>query len=295
MNMDALHTIRRLFLVTAGGVLMAFNINTFANAGGLLPGGFTGLVLLVQDIGQRYFNVKLPFSIMYYALNSVPAVFCFMFIGKKFTLYSILMVAITGLRTDWMPSIVPTSLLIDFINLHDTLLSAVFGGILNAVAICLCLYAGATSGGTDFIAIYISEKYRKDAWNYIFAGNCVILFVAGYLFSMNKALYSIIFQYVSTLTIGVLYRNYQQSTLMIITDMPKEVSEVINNMTGHGATRFDGVGCFENKERIMIYSIVTASQVKKLIPAIKKIDNDAFINVVKTEQLSGHFYQRPRD
>jgi uncharacterized membrane-anchored protein YitT (DUF2179 family) len=292
---ENLHIIRRLFLVTAGGVLMALNINTFANAGGLLPGGFTGLVLLVQDIGTRYFNVKLPFSIMYYALNLVPAVFCFMFIGRKFTIYSVIMVAVTGLLTDWMPSIVPTSLFIDFINLHDTLLSAVFGGILNAVAICLCLYAGATSGGTDFIAIYISEKYRRDAWNYILAGNCVILVVAGYLFSMNKALYSIIFQYVSTLTIGVLYRNYQQSTLLIITDLPKEISEMINKLTGHGATRFDGLGCYENNTRIMIYSVVTASQVKKLIPAIKKIDSDAFINVVKTEQLSGHFYQRPRD
>jgi uncharacterized membrane-anchored protein YitT (DUF2179 family) len=207
------------------------------------------------------------------------------------------MVAVTGLLTDWLPAMNSSwhILFIDFINLHDTLLSAVFGGILNAVAICLCLYAGATSGGTDFIAIYISEKYRRDAWNYILAGNCVILVVAGYLFSMNKALYSIIFQYVSTLTIGVLYRNYQQSTLMIITDMPKEISELINKMTGHGATRFDGFGCYENNTRIMIYSVVTASQVKKLIPAIKKIDNDAFINVVKTEQLSGHFYQRPRD
>jgi uncharacterized membrane-anchored protein YitT (DUF2179 family) len=293
--MEAFHTIRRLFLVVAGGVLMAFNINTFVNAGGLLPGGFTGLVLLVQDIGQRYFNVKLPFSIMYYVLNSVPAVFCFMFVGKKFTVYSVIMVIITGFLADWMPAIVPTSVFTDFINLHDTLLSAVFGGILNAVAISMCLYAGATSGGSDFIAIYISEKYRRDAWNYIFAGNCVILVVAGYLFSMNKALYSIILQYVSTLTIGILYKNYQQSTLLIITDMPKEVSEVIYNTTGHGATRFDGLGCYENNERIMIYSVVTASQVKKLIPAIKKIDTDAFVNILKTEQLIGSFYQRPRD
>jgi uncharacterized membrane-anchored protein YitT (DUF2179 family) len=200
------------------------------------------------------------------------------------------MIIITGLLTDWMPA-----MFIDFLQLHDTLLSAVFGGILNAVAISLCLYADATSGGTDFIAIYISEKYRKDAWNYILAGNCVILIVAGFLFSMNKALYSIIFQYVTTLALKTLYRNYQQRSLFIITNFPDDISEVIYNMTGHGATRFEGLGCYENKERILIYSVVTASQVKQLIPAIKKIDNEAFINVMKTELLNGSFYQKPKD
>ena len=43
-------TVKRLFLVLAGAVLMAFNINTFVHAGGLIPGGFTGLTLLIQEI-----------------------------------------------------------------------------------------------------------------------------------------------------------------------------------------------------------------------------------------------------
>jgi uncharacterized membrane-anchored protein YitT (DUF2179 family) len=200
------------------------------------------------------------------------------------------MVIVTGLLTDSMPA-----MFIDFIKLHDTLLSAVFGGIINAVSISLCLYADATSGGTDFIAIYISEKYHKDAWNYILAGNCIILISAGFLFSLDKALYSIIFQYVTTLSLGVLYRNYQQSSLFIITDKPDEIHTVIYEMTGHGATRFEGFGCFENKERTLIYSVVTTSQVKKLIPALHKIDNEAFINVIKTEQLNGRFFQKPKD
>jgi uncharacterized membrane-anchored protein YitT (DUF2179 family) len=285
-----LHTLRRLILVTLAGALMAFNINTFVRAGGLFPGGFTGLVLLLQEICLRYGNFRIPFSIAFYALNLVPAVFCFMFVGRKFTLYSVLAVIIIGFLTDWMPS-----MFTDFINLHDPLLSAVFGGILNAVSVSLCLYANASSGGTDFIAIFISEKYRKDAWNYILAGNCVILAVAGILFSLDQALYSIIFQYVTTLGLGALYRNYQQMSLFIITNMPDEVYAVINEMTHHGATRFDGFGIYEKKRRQLLYSVVTTSHVKQLIPAIRKIDPAAFINVVKTELLNGRFYQQPKD
>jgi uncharacterized membrane-anchored protein YitT (DUF2179 family) len=227
---------------------------------------------------------------LYYILNLVPAAVCFRYIGKKFTLYSVLMVIVSGFLIDWMPH-----MFIGFIQLHDTLLSAVFGGLLYAVSISLCLHAGATSGGTDFIAIFISEKYKKDAWNYILAANCVILGAAGFLFSVDKALYSIIFQYVTTAGLGVLYKAYQQRTLFIITNMPDEIYRVINEKTSHGATYFDGHGLYEKQNRVMLYSVVTASEVKELVPAIAKIDPAAFINVINTDQLNGKFFQRPKD
>jgi len=194
------------------------------------------------------------------------------------------------LLADWLPS-----MFIGFIQLHDTLLSAVFGGAINGLSIALCLYAGATSGGTDFIAIFISEKYHKESWNFIFAGNCVILAVAGYLFGLNKALYSIIFQFTTTVTLEALYRNYQQKTLLIITNKADLIYSVINEKTHHGATCFEGFGSYEKKSRTLLYSVVTASQVKSLISAIRLIDKEAFINVLKTDQLNGRFYQRPFD
>ena len=288
--MHSKSSLLRLSLVIVAATLMAFNIKTFVHAGGLLPGGFTGLTLLIQEICLRYGGFHIPFTVINYSLNAVPAAICFKYIGKKFTLYSVLMIAVSSLLTDWMPS-----MFTDFLKLKDTLLSAVFGGLLNAFSISLCLHADATSGGSDFIAIFISEKYRKDSWNYIFAGNCVILAVAGILFSLDKALYSIIFQFTTTMALGVLYRAYQQRTLLIITNRPDEIYEVIHERTNHGATSFDGFGYYEKKKRVLIYSVVTASEVKDLLPAIKQIDPAAFVNVVKTEQLNGRFYQRPRD
>jgi uncharacterized membrane-anchored protein YitT (DUF2179 family) len=279
---------------------MSFNINTFVNAGGLIPGGFTGLTLLIQEIALRYGRIRLPFSVIFYALNLAPALICFKFIGKNFTLYSCLMVLVSGFLTDWMPGarvagINVAAVFTRFLQLHDTLLSAVFGGLLNAVSISLCLFADATSGGTDFIAIYISEKYRRDAWNYILAGNCVILALAAYLFALNKALYSIIFQFTTTVSLSVLYRGYQQRTLLIITGKPGELGELIRERTNHAATSFRGLGSYEKTERVLLYSVVAATEVSGLMGAIKKIDPQAFINVLKTEQLNGQFYQRRRD
>jgi uncharacterized membrane-anchored protein YitT (DUF2179 family) len=285
-----LQTVRRLALISLGAVLMAFNINTFVRAGGLIPGGFTGLTLLIQEMCRRYGNFYIPFSVVLYVLNAVPAAVCFKYIGKKFALYSCLMVIISGLLTDFMPE-----MFINYIQLHDSLLSVVFGGLLNAVSIALCLYAGATSGGTDFIAIFISEKYRKDAWNYIFAGNCVILAVAGWLFTLDKALYSIIFQFTTTMALGYLYRAYQQKTLLIITGKPKEVFSLINEMTHHGATSFTGTGLYNMEERTLLYSVVYATEVADLVNAIRRLDPEAFINIIKTEMINGRFFRRPKD
>lgn len=281
---------RRLALITFGAALMAFNINTFVHAGGLIPGGFTGLTLLIKEIFLRYLNVNVPFSVVLYILNTIPAAFCFKLIGKKFTLYSVLMIFLSGLMTDFMPA-----MFIETIKLHDILLSSVFGGILNAIAILLCLFADATSGGTDFIAIIVAEKKRKDAWNYIFAGNCLILVIAGYLFTLEKALYSIIFQFTTTMVITAMYGAYQQKTLFVITTRPAEVYSIINEKTHHGATLFNGVGMYNMEERSLLYSVVYSNEVAPVMKGIHEIDPGAFINIVKTEQITGRFFKRPKD
>ena len=282
--------IKRLTLVTLGAALMAMNINTFVHAGGLIPGGFTGLSLLIRDILLRQFNVHIPFSVLLYTLNAVPAIVCYRYVGKNFTLYSVLMVLLCGLLTDFMPE-----MFINAIQLHDTLLSAVFGGILNSIAIILCLLADATSGGTDFIAIFVSEKYRKNAWNYIFAGNCVILAIAASLFTLEKALYSIIFQFTTTMVLNSLYQAYRQKTLLVITTRPAEVYAIIREKTHHAATTITGTGMYNMEEKQLLYSVVYSNEIPPLINAIHAADPGAFINVIKTEQVNGKFFRKPKD
>ncbi|MDR3191465.1 MAG: YitT family protein, partial [Treponema sp.] len=118
---------------------------------------------------------------------------------------------------------------------------------------------------------------------------------AAYLFSLDKALYSIIFQFTTTMALSALYRGYQQRTLLIITSKPDEVYVLIRDITSHGATSFQGLGNYEKTGRTMLYSVVSANQVDDLVRAIRNIDGKAFINVLKTEQVNGSFYLRPRD
>ncbi|WP_024864554.1 YitT family protein [Butyrivibrio sp. FCS014] len=276
----------RLVVVLLAAFLMAMNINSFVNAGGLYPGGATGLTIIIQRIALKYFGITLPYTPVNILMNAVPVYIGFRFIGKKFTTFSLIMVLACGFFVDLLPSYPVT---------YDPLLVAVFGGIVNAVAITMCLKVDATSGGTDFISIYLSQKKGIDAFPYILGGNIVILGIAGYLFGWDKALYSMIFQYVSTQALHILYRTYQQRTLFIITDMPDRVCSLIYATCGHGATLIDGEGSFAHRNKKIVYSIVSAADTRKLIPKIREIDKNAFINQIRTEEVMGNFYTRPRD
>lgn len=278
--------LQRVVLVLLGALVMALNIKIFVRAGDMFPGGFTGLTLLIQRTAARYFQIALPYTLINLLLNAFPAAISFKYIGKRFTLYSGLMIVATSVLTDLLPSLEVTS---------DPLLISVFGGIINGCAISLCLSASATSGGTDFIAIYFSEKKGVDTWNYVLAGNVAMLVVAGLLFGWEKSLYSIIFQFVSTQVLHALYKRYQKQTLLIITDHPDEVYRIIRDNTHHDATHFMGIGCYEGKEKHMLYSVISAEETSRTIEGIREVDPKAFINCIGTEHITGRFYSSPHD
>ncbi len=277
---------QRALLIVAGAVLSAIGIVCFARAAGLFPGGFTGLSLLIQESCQRYLGFTPPYSLFSLTLNFIAAAVCFRYIGRRFALLSMAAVVITSILTDLMPA---------YSFAADPLLNSVFGGLVNGFAISLCLRAGASSGGTDFISIYLAEKNGRDAYNIILGGNIIMLTAAGLLFGWERALYSMIFQFSTTQALHTLFRRYQHRTLWIVTDHPDEVYAIIRDVTHHGATLFKGTGLYKNEPRSMIYTVLSGDDIRRVVHDVRAVDPHAFINIQRTDSLTGRFYRRPQD
>ncbi len=277
---------KRILVICLASLLLAINTKTFVRTGDLFPGGVMGITLLLQHSAETFLGLEIPYTVVNLLLNAIPVYIGFRFIGKKFTLYSCLMIVLSSILTDMIPAYVVT---------YDILLISIFGGIISGVAVSMCLLMNATSGGTDFIAIYLSDKKGVDSFNVILGVNMAILAVAGILFGWDRALYSIIFQYASTQTLHVLYRKYQQATLFIVTNKAKEVCNAIYKISQHGATVMESQGSYEGQERSMVYSVVSSAESKRVVEFVKRVDPDAFINVVRTEQLQGKFYHKPAE
>lgn len=279
-------TLYRSVMVVLGTMIIALNISSFVHHAGLIPGGFTGLSLLIQTLLEKFAGISVPYTPINILLNALPFYIGFRYVGKKFTLLSGMSILLSGVLIDLIPP---------FFVTDDMLLLAIFGGIINGTAITVCLRGQATTGGTDIISIFLSERFGIDGFGYILAGNAVVLTVAGALLGWDKALYSVIFQYASTQTLHMLFKHYQRNTMYIITDKTEEIYELIRSETNHDATMFTGVGCYEGKERKMLYSVVSSDEIRRLMPKIRMADPHAFVNVAKSERIWGRFYQRPND
>ena len=273
-------------MIVCGASLSALNLVSFVRAAGLFPGGFTGLSLLIQECLQRYAGIHIPYSALSLTLNLLVAAMCFRYIGKRFAVFSVMAVAITSVLTDVLPT---------FTVAADPLLCSVFGGLLNGLATTLCLRADASTGGTDFISIYLAEKSGRDAFNIILGGNVVMLCAAGLLFGWERALYSMIFQFCTTQALHTLFQRYQHRTVWIVTDRPDEVYAIIRDSTHHGATLFQGTGLFKNEPRSMIYTVLSGDDIRRVVHEVRAVDPHAFINTQRTDSLTGRFYHRPQD
>ena len=117
MKFDIKEDGKRILMVCVASLIMALNIKTFVRTGGLYPGGATGLTILIQRVADLFFGIAIPYTLVNVILNAIPVYIGFRFIGKKFTLYSCLMILLTGILTDMIPGYPIT---------YDTLLISVF-------------------------------------------------------------------------------------------------------------------------------------------------------------------------
>ena len=93
----AFYQVFRIFVILFASILYAWNLRCFAKNANLLPGGFSGVSLLLQQIGIHFFHISIPYTFFNIVLNLLPAYIAFRFIGKRFTLYSIIVIFLSSL------------------------------------------------------------------------------------------------------------------------------------------------------------------------------------------------------
>lgn len=273
-------------LMLIGTIILAMSFKFFVYPANLVPSGFTGVAILIQRIVESKLAISIPLTLINVLLNLIPAIFAFKVIGKYFTAVSFVIMFTFTFITDMLPSLVLT---------NDIMVNAIFGGILGGLAFAIFFRCGVSSGGTDFISQTISTLYHKDIFNYILAFNVLIILVQAVLFGVEIALYSIIYQYICTSVLKLLYRHYEASTIIVITEKPDLISTALNEKTKHSVTILKGTGSYTKTDKYFLYIIVSSPEVKLVLSLIKNVDNKAFINILKSHEIQGNFSYLPVD
>lgn len=272
-----------LISVIVAAFLQAYVINVFIQPTNLLSSGFTGVAILIEKI-TSLFGFSFSVSLGMILLNLPVALLCYKSISPKFTFFSLLEVFLAS----FFLSVINFPPLFD-----DIMLNVVFGGFAYGLLTVIALKGNASTGGTDFIALYVSNRKGKAIWGSVFIFNTVILVIFGYLFSWEYAGYSILFQFISTKTIDSFYRRYERVTLQITTTKAKSLISAYINQYQHGISCVEAIGGYSKKRMFLLHTVVSSYEVQDIIDLIHDIDSHVIINVIKTEDFYGDFYQAP--
>ena len=285
-NVDIKQIIKMSFWIIVSAVLQALALSSFSVPAKVYPSGVIGLTRLISDVMSEFFNIDFPYFYLYLFINVILAIIVYRHIGKLFTIFSLIQTVLVS---------VLVSMLGQYIILNDRLLISIFGGLISGAGVGVALMNGASSGGTDFLSVYYSNKYHRSMWNYVFIFNMVLIAITGLLFGFEAAAYSIVYQYMSNFMIQKMHKRYTHEAIFIVTKHPEEVISSILNNVRHGITKIEAKGAYKNEDETLLYTVVNTFEVSEVIKYALNGDPNAFIETREVSEVYGNYYQKPLD
>ncbi|MCA0986064.1 YitT family protein [Guptibacillus algicola] len=274
------HLIYRLLMIMIGAFLAAASIELFLVPNQLIDGGIIGVSLILDHITPFNFAVlviilNLPF--MYYGYKQIGKTFAFS------TLFGIIgLAAFETLLHHTEP----------FTN--EPILGTVFGGLTLGVGVGLVIRHGGSMDGTEILGILLTKKLPFSIGEFVMFVNIFIFIWAGFVFSWENAMYSVMAYYIAFKTIDTVIQGLDETkAVLIVSDAYEEISNAILDRLGRGTTKLIGKGGYTDEEKEVIYVVITRLEVTKLKGVIYDIDDHAFITIMNTQETRGAKFKSP--
>ena len=264
------------FMIILGGAIGGISFNVFLIPHKLLSGGVSGIALILKYLfglnpGVLIFVFNIPIFIAGYK-----------FVDKEFILLSLV-----GM-TAFSVSIDVFAFLKDVIYIKDTLLSCLYGGVLNGIGMGIVFRNRASQGGVDIIAVIVKKYFSMNLGSTSLIINFVIVAIASLFYGLNLAMYTLVSMYVASAVLDKVQQGFGNSkSVMIITENEQQVADAILKTLGRGVTYLDGEGAYTGNKKRVIYCIVTLNQLAKVKQIVHEVDSNAFMAVSDTSEVLG--------
>ncbi len=275
-NLDtAVDIIRNLILIGLGNTLIAIAVNGIVIPHEFLSGGITGTALVIH-----YLFSFLPVAMLYFVLNIPLFAIGWAFVGRRFFIYSIVgMLTLTG-TLQWVHVSVP---------LDHKLLAALFAGILTGIGGGLTLRSRGSAGGLDILSVILLKHFSISIGKTFLSINAVILVATTFLFSLETALYSFIYIYITTRMMELVITGIsKRKVVLIISDQWEKISEDILYRIGRGVTQLHGQGGYSGKTERVLYAVVSIRELHRIKRIVQDIDSGAFVVIQDTLEVMGN-------
>lgn len=262
--------------ILIGSLVLAVGINVFLVPNEIAAGGVSGIATVL------YLTFKIPMSITILAVNAILFAFGFAILGKWELVKSLLGIIFLSVfleSTAFLPKYG-----------EDVLMAAICGGVLSGVGIGITVSRGASTGGSDMLALMICRKLKHlSVATVILAVDSAVILASGFVFSsMTIMLYAALAAFVSSKVndyIAVYGDNAKQ--VQIVTDKSAEISEKIIKTIGRGVTGIYTRGMYTGEDRMTVFCVVSKRELYRVTSIVKEIDSEAFVIVGEVREVLG--------
>lgn len=260
--------------IISGAFIVAVSINTFILANQIADGGITGIAIILHylfhwDVGLSVFILNTPLFILGYKA-----------VGRQLLFLSILGVGTfsTALKLTAGMSAVTT----------DTLLAAVFGGLVTGIGMGIIFRFRGSLGGTDILAIVLNRKTPFSVGQIILGLDVVVFLGAALIFEPEMAMYAMIYMFIASKVIDLVQVGLDYSkSVMVVTDKYQEVASEIINKLERGVTYFIAEGAYSQSKKKVVYSIVNRAQLTQIKEIVHQHDPEAFVAIGDVSEVLG--------
>ncbi len=278
-------------VITAGTGLLAFAIKCIYDPIGLVTGGFTGIAILIKKVTDIFYAGGIPLWFANLILNIPFFLLAYKIKGKKFigrTAFA------TVLLSVWL-YLIPE---LDFVS-GDYILASIFGGVLAGIAMGMILWANATTGGTEMVAVLLQcrmfSHYSVAQIMQVLDGMIVI--VGLYVFGLRPSMYAIVAIFITSKVTDTILEGMKFSkAAYIITDHYQEIAKRVMEELERGVTGLAAQGMYSGEEKCVLYCVVSKKEIVLLKEVVHEIDKSAFVVVGDVREVHGEgFIEHRKD
>lgn len=270
--------IKRTITFLLGLLLVSLSYNIFLAPNNLVPGGVTGLAIIINNF------IPIDSSLIILFFNILLLILSYFTLGKEKTKATILGALLLPVFISLTKNV--TDLF--YIDTSQLLLSSVFGGALFGFGAGLVFKTGFSTGGTDIVNLIVSKYFKIGIGTSMLLTDGLIVLGSSFAFGMTRLMYSIVILYIiSIMSDRVILGISDSKAFYIITDKDDEVKEYILNSLNHGVTIFKAKGGFKKENRNVLMCVLPTKEYYRLRTGISEIDKDAFFVVTDAYEVFG--------
>lgn len=270
--------LKNFSLLTISTLIMAVGIYFFKFANNFTFGGITGIAVLVAKF------LPISASDFSFVVNILLLIIGWIILGKSFaekTAYSTILLSVS---LSLLERIYPMSHPLT----NEPLLELIFAILLPALGSAILFNIGASSGGTDVIAMILKKYTSVDIGKGLMISDLIFTLAGFLVFNVKTGLYSLFGLIMRSALIDNFIESFNRSKYFhVVTSNATCICDFIQNDLQRGATIVNATGAFTGDDKYIILTVLSPSQAVKLRNFIKEQDPKAFLLVSNTSEIIG--------